>query len=102
MALSKKELVQEYRVKVKELKADFEATGNQSENHRTNQYGLFLLAQKYLRDHPELLEYDCSGRGLPANSYAWGYYLYDFTMDSSIEKQLKESGFFPDLLDKKV
>ncbi len=101
MASSKKALFQEYRAKVKGLRAEFESTGNQGENHKTNQYGLFLLAQQYLRQYPELLDYDCSGRGLPANSYIWGSYLYGFTMDINIENKLKESGWFDELFDKK-
>jgi len=94
MKLSKRELVQQYRAKVKDPKAEFEATGNQAENHRANQYGLFLLAQKYLRDYPELFDHDCSDRGLLGNSYAWIHYLYSFAMDSNIENQLKQRGFF--------
>lgn len=92
MAKSKLELTREYRNTKKDLIDSFK--GGCLEQHRTNQYGLFLLAQKYLRNHPELLDFDCSGRGLPAHSYVYGKYLYDFTMDEVIEKRMVESDWF--------
>lgn len=98
MALSKKEIIQDYRAEVKDLRARFEQYGNMAKEHTRNRFGLFLLAQKYLRKHPELLDCDCSGAGLPARDYVSLHCAYEFEMDLKIEEKIIECGYFAELL----
>lgn len=89
MAQSRAETCKEYREALTELRVNLKEESDHAENHRQNQYGMFLLAQKYLRNYPELLAQDCTGRGLPAFNYVWGHYIYGFTMDLKTEEKLK-------------